>query len=316
MKLFESMRTKRQGQTKVEHDDEISEVVNSAPMKDLMEFIAGIKNSEKSRKALKEDFDVMVKDSIIGSAIELIADDATQEDPTRGRLYWVEPTADCKDEEMITELNEALEAMKVDENAWSRCFNLLAYGEVFLDTHYEELTKDGIDERLARKLGLLFEIVDDNTSVADLQLFGDTVSYGVGESDDYTLYSTKQYIHIINDRGVNRETVKLTIKEGEKGEKTEEYKIRYGTSYLEAAREAFRLLDLLENILLSVRFGKSALYRLFKIEVGGASKIETSKILREFKTKLSQSEAIDKNKGYKGGRIYGRWRAVLLCKWC
>lgn len=45
--------------------------------------------------------------------------------------------------------------------------------------------------------------------------------------------------------------------------------------------------------MLLARFNKSALYRLFKIEVGGSTRAEIIKILREFKASISQSETID-----------------------
>ena len=173
---------------------------------------------------------------------------------------------------------------------------------MFLKTYYSEFNEEGVEETLHQKLGYHFEIVEDYTSVVDLQKYGDTVGYGEEELDDegkptggYTVYSTKDYIHFINDRGANRQSLTLEIPDKECQGKTikENYKVRYGTSYLETAREAYKIVDLIESIILSVRFGRSALYRLFKVEVGGASKAETAKILREFKQKLSQATSID-----------------------
>ena len=87
--LTESLRIRQRGPQEVRTDTEVSEVLNSAPMKELMDFIGDLKEGAKERREVEEEYKLMVRDSLIGSAVELITEDATQEDDRRKKVFWV-----------------------------------------------------------------------------------------------------------------------------------------------------------------------------------------------------------------------------------
>lgn len=300
MSLYESIVNRVRGQQTIDVEEDVSEAINSSMTTELVQFLQDIRNNAKSRNDLIKEYDSMAFDSVVGSAIELIADDATQVDKTNNRVVWIE----AKNKKEEKELNEFLKVIRMDDMVWSIAYNVIKYGECYLKTYYSECEPDSSvfkdDKILATKLGFLFEIVNDISTVSDLQMYGDTVGYAfTDERDKSIIYGTKDYIHFINDRGVHREEVSIEMNElddnGKK--KKQKFTVRFGTSFIEAARESFKILNLLENVLISVRFGRSALYRIFNIEVGGASRAETSKILREFKSKLSQTEQFNVKEG-------------------
>ena len=178
---------------------------------ELMDFIEQLKKGDTERKEYYNDYNVMAKDSLVGSAIELIAEDATQVDKERNRVFWVVPE-DGADKQMVEDLNAYLSAIKVDELAWTYAYNVIKDGGMYLKTHFSEFSDKKVSEELKKKLGYYFEIVDSYNSVSDLQQYGDTVAYGVKDKEDnYTLYNTKDYIHFINDRGTRRESVTIEM---------------------------------------------------------------------------------------------------------
>lgn len=306
MKLFESL-VMRQEKPKILVDDEVSPVLNDAELRDLMDFISQIKQSAKNREDLYALYDRMANDSLVGSAIELICDDATQADTERNRAVWITGKEGFDDKEMVDTLNEYITATDIEEKLWSWCYNIVKDGGIKLKTYHDFFTKEDTPKEIKEKLGYFFETVPNYLNVCDLQQYGDTIGYGVrkdSKTEDMTIYPTDEYIHILMDRGHKREEVSIKIGDGTDGEPIKEkYKIRWGTSYLENAKEAYLIIDLIENLIVAVRFGRSSLYRLFKIEVGGAGKGETARILNEFKRNLSGQESIDvKNNIYYGNK--------------
>lgn len=306
MNLFERLVT-RQERPKIQVDDEISPVLNDAELNDLIDFITQIKQSAKNREDLYALFDRMAQDSLVGSAIELICDDATQSDSERNRAVWITEEEGFGDKKLVDTLNDYIIAVGIEDKLWSWCYNIVKDGGIKLKTYHDLFTKEDTPDNVKKKLGYFFEVVPNYLNVCDLQQFGDTVAYGVRKnmkSEEMTIYPVDEYIHILMDRGHKREEVSLKIGDGPNGEPIKEkYKIRWGTSYLENAKEAYLIIDLIENLIVAVRFGRSNLYRLFKIEVGGAGKGETARILNEFKRNLSSQESIDvKNNVYYGNK--------------
>lgn len=327
--INEEMITKLTGYDETRVDNEVSNELNVAPIAELIDFIKEAKDYSKDRRELLVQFEEMSKDSLIASALELLVDDSTQEDDKTKKIFWIK-TLDTEnssdDEERRLELEQALEDMKVNEKAWSYAYKILKDGGVMLKTYFTEFTslkkaleddsESGLksmsnsdrkyNEILVDKLGYMFEIVDDYSQVSDLQQYGDTVGYGVQKKDEedkyieaYDIFSRKDFIHILDDRGVHRDKLNLQwdLTDEDIDKKKKEFKVRYGTSYLESVIEAYKIVDLLETILVYLRFGKSSIYRLFEIEVGGAGRAETAKLLREFKQKISSVASIDTDKG-------------------
>lgn len=339
--LYEGVRNIRQRRPQITTNTDISDQDNLIDLSDpneLYKFIEDIRKLSLEFRGELEEYHIMAQDSLIGSGLELICDDATQEDTQRGKIFWIEALEDMDDgdsedddsiietriireddseqedgiseeddmEEMIDHLTQVLEIMQVDEKSWGESWSILVDGGLFEKTYYTELNAPNIDERIAKKLGFLFEKVDDYSTVSDIQQYGDTVCYGQDIFDEdgkprdkFDLMPTNDFIHFINDKGVKRMDLVMEYPADMRDpnipidENQNEYKIRYGTSYLETVRDAWRIVDLIENIILAVRFGISNFYRIFEIEVGGASKAETAKIVREFKQRLHSVDALN-----------------------
>lgn len=312
--LNERLVTRREGTgNQIKVDDNTADSLLNSDISEISKFIDKLKTNSKKREDLYNTYDVMAQDSIIGSAIELIADDAIQPDSFQKKSVWVT----SKDKELELFINNYLADIKIEDKLWGYAYNLVKYGEVFLETHFTEFSelkgKNKVDESLkltekeevlVSKLGRLFEVVDKPANIVALEKYGDLVAFGKkGDSNNYTLYPTMDYIHILNDRGLHREPVKISYLD-KKGEKTEEeFKIKYGTASFESARQAWAILDLIETLILHVRFGRSAFYRIFSVEVGGASRTEVLKILRQVKQAMSATETLDIKEGsYVGSR--------------
>ena len=139
--LTESLRIRQRGPQEVRTDTEVSEVMNSAPMKELMDFIGDLKEGAKERREVEEEYKLMVRDSLIGSAVELITEDATQEDDRRKKVFWVVEKDEGAYKGMLSELNSALEEMDIEHKVWGYVWRVLVYGGVFLKTYYSEFSQ-------------------------------------------------------------------------------------------------------------------------------------------------------------------------------
>ena len=56
----------------------------------LNDFLSQLSKPIKSRKERIAEYEVMAEDPIVGSAISMIAEDATQFDRTKNHVVWVE----------------------------------------------------------------------------------------------------------------------------------------------------------------------------------------------------------------------------------
>lgn len=302
-------------------DSSVIDQFEGASMQAVVSFIREVKSLSKKREDLFKDLNDMLQDSVVGSAVELIAEEATQLDFDRMHVCWAENAISSSEEDigaskdssspddedfeqkgdLVDVVNNFLyNIFDIDERVWALAYHLVGYGEVYLRTFDSEIEAEEKKEeqyqnqRLVAKKGRLFDLVQNPLNVQDIMEYGDTVGFLYTEKNKQTLYPVREFIHICNDRGVKREEISLKIKpKGCEHEEERTFTVKYGTSFIETAREAFDVLQLIELILLVTRFNKSAFYRLFKIEVGGATRVEISGILREFKKALSQAEAID-----------------------
>lgn len=289
-------------QKNFEMSDDVPQSLLQADYQQLSSFLSEVKKSTDSRKERAEEMDQMMFDSIISSALDLVAGDATQEDPIRNRIMWIT----SEDPECTTYLTKFIDNIKLESKLHMYAYNIAAYGDLYLKTYYSDYL-DGSEHPFIRgRNGYIFEKVDKPYHVAELQQFD--VSVGFAELNDdeqvYQITSPHDYIHFINDQLGKRYKINIDKKD-QSGQtiSTDQYKVRYGTGIFEAARQAWIMLDLIESLLIYVRFGKSAFYRMIKIEVGGASRNEIMRILRETKEVFNHQDNLDLSNGsYRGIR--------------
>jgi len=254
---------------------------------DLWELVGTINSIQKDRESRLRDYEEMSNHGIVGSAMELMADDATQPDPDLGVSFWIE----CeKDNKLEKELNTWLEQqVRLEDKIWTYAYHVVKNGEAYLRTFHS-------DEKFKKNkeidLGDHFEFVKYPGRINELIKYGKVIGYyetATNGDDPDKLYPPMDYIHFICDRGANREKLQLE----DKDEKVKEYTLRYGTSFVDGARHDFKVMSLIEDILLLARLSRSSLYRIFKINVGTSNKKDTLKIIREIKSAIESKQSLD-----------------------
>jgi hypothetical protein len=157
---------------------------------------------------------------------------------------------------------------------------------------------------LARNEDVCLEDVSDPTHVLDMTYLGRTVGYFVEDERNKgkgTLCPPEDYIHFISDRGHNRQDYSITYtKRNSKGEEALEKKfvVKYGTSFLKGATQAWQVVSLLEDVMALARLSRSSFFRIFGINVGSAGKMETVKIVQEVRNLIKSRERINLDTGY------------------
>lgn len=277
-------------------DDDMEEFFSDISDKNLWELVGKIREIKKSREDRLEDYNNMMEDSIIQSAVELYADDATQTSSEKEKTVWVERREE-EDNKVIKDLNEWLqEEVDIEDYIWTYAYHVVFKGQAYLRTFYS-------DERFREKheVGNYFELVRDDSKIYELMEYGETIGYYVEKDDEGTIYPSNDFIHFISDRAYRRENldVEMELEEEEEDEENEEkiertFVTRYGTSFLEPARPAYKTLDLMESILIMSRIVRSAMYRIFQIEVGSAGKKKSLKIIREIRQAIESNETFNK----------------------
>jgi hypothetical protein len=119
-------------------------------------------------------------------------------------------------------------------------------------------------------------------------------SYKAGSG---VLENSSAFIHFINSKLPNRKKVKLKIKneDGTPGEVTC-FKVA-GVSLVDNARYIYRIVNLLDNMLIMSRVARSTQYNVVKIEVGNASPQKTQEIISDVRRRIEGSTKLSKGKG-------------------
>lgn len=258
-----------------------------------------------NRKAQYQTYDNMLSDTVVSSAIEMYADDATQYG-SDGRAIWV--TADDTDTENV--LNSILEELDIESELWGMYYALAAYGDVYIRLFKKpvDITEEGFDNAL-NQYELSKEICNKPEDIFDLVSKGKTVqfafinrTYGVNKQERIELYPSDQFVHILIKRPVDRDEQKFEFKT-----KTEDgnlvnnvYDVKRGKSMIHDLYGAQREVELLESTLMLNRLSRSSITRMVSVEVGDMPKTEVRELLRRVKTSIESKISISssKAKGY------------------
>lgn len=278
---------------------------------DSMEFLKAIQSARQvmdERSKMFEQYKRMEKDGTIQSALELVADDATQRDPTTDHIVMV----DSKYKGLKMELEDFLyNSVKIESRIWGIAYQYLLFGEAFVKTFWTE-TLESLSNRRKTFTLPFFELINDPTNYAAVTLKGEIIGYLVRDNNrnTSTLYAPEEFVHFISDRAYRTQTIKGTQQKekqvidpytGETRTIVEnvdtEFNIRVGSSFLSSSVKDYQTLDLIESIILGTRLSRSSFYRLFGIEVGNADQKETKRMIDEFKTAIAKREAFNKDSG-------------------
>ncbi len=246
-------------------------------------FLSDIHTYAKDRSGEIDEYKEMLKDGVTLAAINLIVEDATQLDLDNNMVAWV---TSIDNPEFAKSMNDfLLNNFQVNDVIYSIAYNVVAFGECFIKTHYEDV--DGYLKYF--HLGDYF-MVEDIKNVAHLFKYGVPLGY-VRRLKDNGSYSfvkdqilpEKSYIHFINDKG-NKELLTEGDDDG--------LYISYGSSLLDGAKYYYKQRQLLDDLLLLARLTRSSKYNLFKVEVGQATSQDTARMIREVKTAIQQRQEI------------------------
>lgn len=258
----------------------------------LWELVSSVRQIRDDRVNKYRDYQEMADDPVIRSAMELMCDDACQFDDETNHVAWV--TSTNKDLEF--ELNMFLHnVIDVDTRSWSWCFDVVKYGESFLRTYIT-------NPQLSNKW--IFEQVGDPQKVSHIIEYGESVGYVYDEPQSMgnriseipmstpkitqVLFPPDEFVHFISDRSNNRAMVEMNM-EGD----TRRYKLIYGTSFIEGARNAYQVVRLLEDVMVLARVARSTLYRVVKVEVGNADAARTKRMVEEVRRAINKKEYLD-----------------------
>ena len=275
-------------------DDKIPFISKDLDPMDIMSLISRLKNFSIDRKSLYESYQYMLKDSIIGSAVEMIAEDASLVSEVTDMCFWVK----SEDKGFEDFINKWLkDIIDINKQAFTWAYKLIVDGEVFLETfnNHEDAKSKFVTP------GNYFDIIEKPYLINDLRIYGKTIGYHVineNNNNDNKIYDKNEFIHIMRDMGDNQEFIVEFTNNGISNKRT--VKSHYGRSLLYNAIQIYNTIDLIDTSLLSQYINKTQILRLVKIEVGSANKKETTNIIQEIKKSFKISR-LDLDKAYKEG---------------
>jgi hypothetical protein len=244
-------------------------------------FIADLHKYANDRSTQIDNFTNMLKDGVTLAAVNLIVEDATQLDLDNNMVAWI---TSIDNPEFAKSMNDfLLNNFHINDIIYSIAYNVVAYGECFVNTHYDDV--EGYLKYF--HLGDYF-MLEDVKKVAHLYKYGVPLGYvrRVKDEGGYSyikdqILPEKSYIHFMNDKGGKE----FLSEEGG-------LYIGYGTSLLEGAQYYYPQRQLLDDLILLSRLTRSSKYNLFKVEVGQATSQDTARMIREVKTAVQQRQEV------------------------
>jgi len=239
----------------------------------IQQIVSDLRKATNDREQRFEEYKKAIKDPIIGQAIEMMADDATQFDVDRQRTIWV--TGDKKDRKYVDALN----------------WQIQSYIEPFIDTIASAVTamgefvfkvdipQQGEGEILEtgfknvpltpiKKIAKVHHVV-----LPDQSHYYVVVDKKLDPKKDYskTFKEWYEFVHYINVSLENSREVMLKVQAdsvNSKDSKELSVFILEGESILtEKVLETWRILRALEDAIIATRMSKSKLVRFVKVNV-------------------------------------------------
>ena len=218
------------------------------------------------RRELFRDYDAMDMDPIIGSALDIYADESTTKNEY-GDVLQIKST-----NENVREMlhNLFYDIMNVEFNLWPWIRNLVKYGDAFLAL--EILPGKGIINVSPHSIYNVerLEGTDPNNP--------DYVKYKV-ELDRFGKKEYEQYemahFRMLSDTNF----------------------LPYGKSMIEGARRIWKQLSLMEDAMLIHRIMRAPEKRVFKIDIGNIPPQEVDNYMQKIINKMKKTPFVDKNTG-------------------
>jgi hypothetical protein len=250
------------------------------------------------------DYDDMVSDSLIASALELVTDDACQFSKDRGATVWAGVGADKQ------WVQQALDTLQVEENIWGWTHNTALYGDFFPQLLIDKNVKGS-------KSGFKFRALDSSVhprEVRRLDIDGQLAGFLTQEEfSKVRNHAPWEFVHFMLNNRPRFERHRLKIRtEGTGSDYTKsDYTpdrsgkgkeviatSTYGTSWLDPSRHVYRVLKLLEQSLALARLNRSPLIRVFYVNTTGMTPRERKETLDNLHHRFKESLSMDMRQNF------------------
>lgn len=275
----------------------------------LGQIVEGIRGDYSLKEIFAEN-EEMSKDSVIGSAMEIIADDACTPDETTNKVIMIESS----DEGLKKFLEDFLiNNIKIDDRVWSWAYEIVKHGDFKLrrreyyagsansgikSVYYEDVINPYLVSRIEYMGNILgYEDEDYLFDSGSYQEAGQFTSGTMGGSAKFE--KSDEFVHFISSKLSKREKIKLNVR---KSDNTQEEVTCYrvvGTSIVDSARTMFRINALIDNILVLSRIARSTQFNLVKIEVGNANAGQTQQMLSDVRRRFQANSKMTKGVGFR-----------------
>ena len=221
--------------------------------------------SQQNRKQLYTDYEMMDKDPIISSALDIYSDESTLEDQF-GDILTIK-TNKTHIQKIL--YNLFYDVLNIEFNMWPWVRNICKYGDFFLKLDIS----DEIGIINARPLSAYeierMEEFDSESGEYDIKFrhdISENVQYDVFEIAHFRMLSDSNFLP-------------------------------YGRSMLEGARQEFQKLTMLEDAMLIHRIMRAPEKRIFKVDIGNIPPNEVDTFMEQIINKMKKIPYVDKNTG-------------------
>tara|TARA_R100000697_G_scaffold120354_1_gene145442 strand:- start:847 stop:2676 length:1830 start_codon:yes stop_codon:yes gene_type:complete len=219
----------------------------------------------QNRIQLYTDYEMMDKDPIIHSALDIYSDESTLEDQF-GDILTIK-TNDSKLQKVL--YNLFYDILNIDFNMWSWIRNVTKYGDFFLKLDIA----DEIGIINARPLSSYeierYEEYDEKTGEYEIKF------KHISNSEEWYDVFEIAHFRLLSDSNF----------------------LPYGRSMLEGARQEFQKLTMLEDAMLIHRIMRAPEKRIFKIDIGNIPPNEVDTFMEQIINKMKKIPHVDQNTG-------------------
>ena len=221
--------------------------------------------SQQSRMQLYTDYEMMDKDPIISSALDIYSDESSLADQF-GEILTIK-TNKTPIQKVLHNLY--YDILNIDFNMWPWIRNLCKYGDFYLKLDIA----DGLGILNARPLSAyeIERLEEFNEETGEYEI---NFRHSYSELDEYDVFEIAHF-RMISDSNF----------------------LPYGRSMLEGARQEFQKLMMLEDAMLIHRIMRAPEKRIFKIDIGNIPPNEVDSFMETIINKMKKIPYVDKNTG-------------------
>ena len=221
--------------------------------------------AQQNRMQLYTDYEMMDKDPIISSALDIYSDESSLADQF-GEILTIK-TNKTPIQKILHNLY--YDILNIDFNMWPWIRNLCKYGDFYLKLDIA----DGLGIMSARPFSAY--------EIERLEEFDEeTGEYQIKFRHQYTEMSEYEVFEIAHFRMISDSNF-----------------LPYGRSMLEGARQEFQKLMMLEDAMLIHRIMRAPEKRIFKIDIGNIPPNEVDSFMETIINKMKKIPYVDKNTG-------------------